>query len=74
LYDRLFTVFETSVLSVLQHLFGSLIHATTEMTSTKLKKGVLPPTMFTEPDGTGLRNMHLMFVFNPPAYAGDKVV
>jgi hypothetical protein len=44
------------------------------MTSTKLKKGVLPPTTFIEPDGTGLGNMHLMFIFNPPSYAGDKVV
>jgi hypothetical protein len=61
--------------SVLQHLFGSLIQATTEMTSTKLKKEFLPATMFTDPDGTGFRNMKFMFpIFNPLAYAGDKAV
>jgi hypothetical protein len=45
------------------------------MTSTKLKKGILPPTTITDPDGTGFRNMNLTFpIFNPQAYTGDKAV
>jgi hypothetical protein len=61
--------------SVLQHLFGGLIQATTEMTSPKLKKAIFFSTTFIEPDGTELRNMHLMFlIFNPLAYAGDKAM